>query len=188
MFVQVLSERNREIKALEKEKHSLAKRISGADAFASPRPASASHPSTPARATPRAAGELAAKFQLQLASPAAGAAGTPLADVDKCSELLLSPENASGGAASPALGAIDETEVAVGEDALEVEREVAEEEKRRRLELKAIDNEVRHCFGSAACCAGRQGFTVQAGLTVGGRCAMWRRQSTRRRLCTRSCS
>jgi hypothetical protein len=143
---QVLSERNREIKALEKEKHSLAKRISGADAFASPRPASASHPSTPARATPRAAGELAAKLQLQLqlASPAAGAAGTALADVDKCSELLLSPENASGGAASPGLGAIDETEVAGGEEALEVEREVAEEEKRRRLELRAIDNEVRH--------------------------------------------
>jgi hypothetical protein len=30
-----------------------------------------------------------------------------------------------------------------------VEREVAEEEKRRRLELKAIDNEARHCL---CCC------------------------------------
>ncbi len=141
MFFQVLSERNREIKALEKEKHSLAKRISCADALASPRPhtQSTSHPSTPARATPLAASDQVAKCQLQLPSPAASS----IADLDTFSELLVSPrENRNCGAASPALGAIEEV--------FEGDREVAEEEKRRRLELKAIDSEVRQaaqlCF------------------------------------------
>ena len=138
MQPQVLSERNREIKALEKEKHSLAKRISGADVFASPRPHTSSHPSTPARVTPRAVGDAQGRLQL-LASPAAACPRSPVADV----ELLLSPpEAASGGALSPGLGAIDEANGVCGEEALEVEREMAEEEKRRRLELKAIDSEV----------------------------------------------
>ncbi len=135
---QVLSERNREIKALEKEKHSLAKRISSADALASPRPhtASASHPSTPARATPMAASDQAAKCQLLLASPAAGVTASSITDLDTFSELLVSPrENRNCEAASPALGAIEEV--------FEGDREVAEEEKRRRLELKAIDSEVQ---------------------------------------------
>ena len=123
----------------------MAKRISSADAFASPRPhtASTSHPSTPARATPLAASDLAAKCQLQLPSPAAGGTASSMADLDTFSELLVSPrENRNCGAASPALGAIEEV--------FEGDREVAEEEKRRRLELKAIDSEVgqaaRSCF------------------------------------------
>jgi hypothetical protein len=136
--LQVLSERNREIKALEKEKHSLAKRISGADAFASPRPATASsHPSTPARATPRTNNN--AKCQLEAVSPA-GAIGTPVSDVDKFNELTLSPhDGAVIGADSPGTLVLEEA-------GFEGEREVAEEEKRRRLELKAIDNEV--CCGA----------------------------------------
>ena len=139
----MLSERNREIKALEKEKHSLAKRISGADAFVSPRPntASGSQPSTPARATPRTASEQTAKCQLQLASPTA----ISVADADKfvLIELPVSPQQHASGAVSPGLGSIEEAGVC-GEEAFEGEREVAEEEKRRRLELKAIDNEVRN--------------------------------------------
>ena len=96
---QVLSERNREIKALEKEKHSLAKRISSADALASPRPltaSSSSHPSTPARATPRSASDHALKCQLQMGvSPSAS--GTPAAAADKLMQLCASPQpNASG--------------------------------------------------------------------------------------------
>jgi hypothetical protein len=139
----VLSERNREIKALEKEKHSLAKRISGADAFVSPRPntATGSQPSTPARATPRAASEQTAKCQLQLASPT----GIAVADADKFEliELPVSPQQHASGVISPGMGSIEETG-ACGEEVFEGEREVAEEEKRRRLELKAIDNEVRN--------------------------------------------
>ena len=57
---------------------------------------------------------------------------------------------------------IEEAGGVCGEEGFE-EREVAEEEKRRRLELKAIDNEVRDCvlllsllleMGSDACDAG----------------------------------
>jgi hypothetical protein len=133
LFLQVLSERNREIKALEKEKHSLAKRISSADVFASPRPntASGSHPSTPARATPMAASDQVAKCQLQILSPSAGVPATSSAELGALSEE----------SASPALVGIEEG--GASEEVFEGDKEVAEEEKRRRLELKAIDSEVQ---------------------------------------------
>jgi hypothetical protein len=82
-----------------------------------------------------AASDQAAKCQLQLASPAAAVTASSITDLDAFSELLVSPrENTNFRAASPALGGIEEV--------FEGDREVAEEEKRRRLELKAIDSEV----------------------------------------------
>ena len=64
--------------------------------------------------------------------------------MDALNELPVSgTENASGCAASPGLGMIEEAGGVCGEEGFE-EREVAEEEKRRRLELKAIDNEVHN--------------------------------------------
>jgi hypothetical protein len=151
--LQVLSERNREIKALEKEKNSLAKRISGVDAFASPRPHTAtSHPSTPARATPRLVTEQTKHCQLQLgASPATGTIASPLAELENFHEIMSLPQEHSVGAAL-SMGTFEEAPIGGSiEEELEGEREVAEEEKRRRLELKAIDNEVLHLCTKMFC-------------------------------------